>query len=93
MTNHTLVYQYHNIASDNLLFSFVLNHSHPYIWTAQCTVHVTHRIIPKDVFHIISFKPIIERLTSKSFHEPSVKLVRTEAIGTFWWATTEKFNT
>ena len=37
--------------------------------------------------HIISFEPISERVTSKSFPEHSVKSVRIDVIGTFWWAT------
>ena len=42
----------------------------------------------KEIFHIISFEPISESLTSKSFHESSVKLVRIDVIGSFWKATT-----
>ena len=30
---------------------------------------------PKEVFHIISFEPISEKMTSKSFHDPGVKSV------------------
>ena len=37
-------------------------------------------------FPIISFKPISEWPTSKSFREPNVKLVRIDVIGTFWRA-------
>ena len=48
---------------------------------------VGKQLFAKEVFHIISFEPISERLTSKSFHEPSVKLVRMDVIGTFWRAT------
>ena len=43
-------------------------------------------LLTEEVFHIISFEPISERPTSKSFHEPSVKLVKLDTIGTFWWA-------
>ena len=42
----------------------------------------------KEVFHIISFETISESQASKSFNEPSVKLVRMDVIGTFWRATT-----
>ena len=42
----------------------------------------------KDVFHIISLEPISESPTLKSFHEPSVKLVRIDEIGTFGRART-----
>ena len=45
----------------------------------------------KEVIHIISIEPINKRATSKSFHEPSVKLVRLDVIGTFWRATTREF--
>ena len=38
----------------------------------------------KEVIHIISSQSIIEKLTSKSFHEPSVKLARIDVISTFW---------
>ena len=34
------------------------------------------------------FEPISEIQTSKSFPEPSVKSVRLNVIGTFWWTTT-----
>ena len=34
-------------------------------------------------FSYNSFEPISERSTSKSSHEPSVELVRTDIIGTF----------
>ena len=42
----------------------------------------------KEIYHITSFEPISESPTSKSFHEPSVKLVWTDVIGTFWRETT-----
>ena len=41
-------------------------------------------------FHIISLEPISERSTSKSFHEPSVLLVRISVVGTFWRAATRE---
>ena len=41
----------------------------------------------KQVFYIISLEPINKWSMSKSFHEPSVKLVRFDMIGTFWRAT------
>ena len=44
----------------------------------------------KEVFHTISFEPINERLTSTSFHNPSVKLLRINMIGAFLWATTRE---
>ena len=36
----------------------------------------------EEVFHTISLEPISENPTSKSFHEPSVELVRIDMIGT-----------
>ena len=36
-----------------------------------------------EVFNIISLEPISERLTSRSFQEPSEKSVRRDVIGTF----------
>ena len=46
----------------------------------------------KEVIHTISFEPISERPTSKSYYEPSVNLVRIDVIGTFWRATASKLN-
>ena len=46
----------------------------------------------KKVFHIISFWPISESPTSKSFHEPNVKLVRMDVIGTYWRAMNEELH-
>ena len=39
--------------------------------------------ISEEVIHVIYFKPISERPTSKSFHKSSVKLVWIDLIGTF----------
>ena len=46
----------------------------------------------KEVFHRISFEPISERLTSHSFHEPSVKSVRIDVISMFWRATVRELD-
>ena len=44
----------------------------------------------KEVIYIISIEPISKSATSKSFHEPSMKSVRIDVIGTFWRATTRE---
>ena len=44
----------------------------------------------KEVICIISCELISERVTSKSFHEPSVKSVRIDVIDKFWRATTRE---
>ena len=49
------------------------------------------KLTAKEVIHIISFEPFIERLTSKSFHEPSVKSESKEVISTFWWVRRRNF--
>ena len=46
----------------------------------------------KEVIHVISFEPISQRPTSKSSHEPSVKSVRKDVIGTFWRATSRELS-
>ena len=38
----------------------------------------------KEAIHVIYFEPISERQTSKFCHEPSMKLVRIDVVGTFW---------
>ena len=55
--------------------------------TLKCATEVS-----KKVFHIISYEPINERPTSKSFHEPSMLSVRMTVIGTYWQATTRELN-
>ena len=55
-----------------------------------CVTIATGCFLTKEVFHIISFEPISVHSISKSFNAPSVKLVRTDVIGTFWRATTAK---
>ena len=44
----------------------------------------------KEVIQVISFEPISERVTPKSFHEASVKSVKIDVIDTFWRAMTRK---
>ena len=58
------------------------------MFSAETTSHKF--CLMKQVLHIISLEPISERPTGKSFHEPSVQLVRIDVIGTFWRATTRE---
>ena len=52
-----------------------------------------HQLQTKEVIHIIiSFEPIRERPTLKSFHESSVKSVRIHLNGTFWQVKTRVWN-
>ena len=45
----------------------------------------------KEVIHIISFEPISERMTSKSFHKPYLESVRIDMIGAFWRTVTREW--
>ena len=55
-----------------------------------CDIKIRISIIIQ-VIHFISLNPISDRSTSKSFHEPSVQLVRIDMIGTFLRTTMREF--
>ena len=63
-----------------------------YLIATAILLIATNGLHTKEAFHIIYFEPISEMTIPKSFHEPSVKSVRIDVIGTFWRATTTELN-